>query len=166
MEYEIVPGKNAKTNYLFDTVENYLYVPVNKVSGRQRYTCFEKGCSAGVSIRSTDKTATRSKKQHSIHGQHKAKKKKIAAIRAVKDKCLDVNELFSNQRISTKAPFDKEILRYFFHLFGCSANSHRLHITYYYYLIHNRNPEAMTYERRSLLEVGTILEALQRKCVS
>lgn len=110
-EFELVAGKNFKTKYLFTGGERFLYVPVNKVNGCQRYKCFENGCPGGLSVRQSDNQITRFKKPHHVHGTHESKKVELSAIKKVKDNCHDVKELFANQEISTRAIFDKELVR-------------------------------------------------------
>lgn len=111
MEYEFVPGKHINCEYVFVFNEEFLYVPVNKVNGKQRYKCIEEGCRGGVSINLSDNIMTRFRHAHSTHGSHRERMDKLAAIRTIKEKCRDVNELFSNQQISTKAVFDKQLVR-------------------------------------------------------
>lgn len=109
IEFEIVPGKKINSNMLYMREEKFLYTPINKVKGAQRYKCIEPGCSGGLTL--SNNTITRSKKSHFEHLNHEGQKHKFCSIQALKTKCKNTEEIFSNEVVSTRAIFDKHLIR-------------------------------------------------------
>lgn len=104
-EFEWVPGKNINTKYLYMKNEKYLYRPVNQTKSGKRFQCYEKSCSAGITLREPG-GIKHSKVAHIEHSVHEEEKERLKAVRELKEKCRSVDELLSNRSISTRAIFD------------------------------------------------------------
>lgn len=115
IEYEFIPGKRKNSTLVYLKKEKFIFTPINAdPKNGKRYTCSSVSCPAKIVIRpcGTCEISKRSK-PHNIHSDHSQLRDEYIAIKQIKEKCSNVDELCggSGINVSVKSIFDNETIR-------------------------------------------------------